>query len=646
MSLLDRPMASREDRLKRIAEEIGTLTVSTEDDFLALGESLQDVYRRSADMTETGKSLAGLLSGESMGRTVEDLRELAGRMTGYMKASEEVLQGDLAALESVRSCLERSRRVFGRFGLVARTLNILGTLTRIESAHLRGGGQSFRFLSDEVARQSAQIGQSASDVLDSLDSLDRQVQSLLSKLRDFHEKQSGQGRAVLDLVASSLSDLLAKQSASSEAIRCVSERSEQISRSVGEVVMSMQFHDITRQRLEHVKDALTDLVEDENNQGFRGACELQTALLRQAGDDFNAAVRNIFKNLDRVAESLDQGCRETREFVNQKEGAGESFLDRLERDMLEAAAALRRHDSAGREIETAVASVAETIEVMNEFLAGVQGSGYSIKFIALNATIRAAKIGRQGMTLDILAEAIRDVAGEARQYTDTLAAVHRDIEEARSQLRKERSRTAEVEAAVGELTEVLDAVRQANSRSLVMMNEVEGKSRALTEDIRDLLGGVTVHRRVETRIGEALVGLGEILEQTPADPSSGEPGSGEGLEALASRYTMESERAVHQAVLTSQDRKAAGGGPADPTPQGDDILDDGFELFDAPAPETSAGEADLGDGIELFGDPAATTEEETDLGDGVELFSEPAPKPEEEAEESGDEDLGDNVELF
>ena len=87
------------------------------------------------------------------------------------------------------------------------------------------------------------------------------VSENLKRIDQFETSRHGQAVQILEGTGQCLNSLTEKHRLSSLAVQDVNARWGRISRAIGEVVSSLQFHDITRQRIEHVKEALAEVAE-------------------------------------------------------------------------------------------------------------------------------------------------------------------------------------------------------------------------------------------------------------------------------------------------------------------------------------------------------------------------------------------------
>jgi len=618
LSMLHRegPQANElRDALRALGSDLESLAKSTEGEFLVIGEKLQGFYQRAGEISKISSTVARLMSGEEVGTVIEGFRNVADKMKrleGESRQNKEILRDVLENLAHLDHQV-------GDFHETIRRLRVLCVSTRIESARLGDKETGFEALADEVGKLSFEIENRCFQLLASSESLSLLVGQTLSKVLDLEATQQTQAGIVLDKTMSSLESLLEKRRLSAGAAGQISTRYEAISRRIGEIVSSMQFHDITRQRIEHVQQALASFGPHELPAGNGGQQEdgggagkdlrlvgdvsgLQIAQLLYARGELVSAVRNIIDNLSALADLVAEMAHETSKMAGAADETGHSFLTGVEAGFSSVISALKTYGEAGRELSFAMGSVGTMLREMSAHTGNIEAIGEKMKLIALNATVKACHIGEEGATLGVLAEAIHQLSVETRQQTINASDALRSITSA------SESRCAAVNAdgtdKEGELAFVGEALRtqlktlhDVNQGIVSLLTRMNLDGCGLSEDIRKTIDEVNVHRRVDLVISNVVAGLEEIAafarSKGPADDRTGRA---ERMKTLTAAYTMQGEREVHHGVVERKTKHAE-------MPHRDTVNPltaggTGNEKTDSELDK--ANEEDLGDNVEFF----------------------------------------------
>ena len=385
---------------------------------------------------------------------------------------------------------------------------------------------------------------------------------------------------ILEKTRGSLTALTEINMRCSSAVASIAAVSVEVSRNIGEVVMSMQTHDIVRQQIEHVDQTLAEL-------GMRlvagsaGAdeaaciCELQAAQLRHAAGEIDQAVQAIIGNLREVARKQSGLSQETRGMAGIADQTGASFFSEMQRDISVVTVALLESSKVNQSLCAAMGAVAETVGEITSFVGDIEKIGEEIKLIALNAQIKSAYTGDEGAALGVLAEAIQRLSIDAIDHTTVVSGTLQKIiavtQGLNSGVTSETSNLeTEVRGMVASLSSLLETLRGVNEALLRSLSGMDDEVTLLSSDIDQATSGITVHRKVSQVLEGAIMGLSGVTAQARRiAPASAQ---GANLEELASRYTMHSERKIHESLFE--------GGPASrEAPPDDEELGGNVELF-------------------------------------------------------------------
>ena len=346
--------------------------------------------------------------------------------------------------------------------------------------------------------------------------------------------------------------------------------------------MSMQAHDIVRQQIEHVERTLKEL-KGKFSTGQAGAddavciCDLQAAQLRHAEGELGQAVHTIIDSLREVARKQSGLSTLTSGMAGVADQAGGSFFSEMEKDISVVSDALLESTKVNRSLCVAMGSVVDTVGEIATFVGDIEKIGEEIKLIALNAQIKSAYTGEEGAALGVLAEAIQRLSIDAIDHTGAVSGTLQAIIAVTQRLNEgvvveTSGLEGEVHDMVSRLSGLLEVLRQVNEtlrRSLCRMDDQVAQ---LSTDIEQVTTSITVHEKVS----RVLVRAVEQLAGITAEARRYAPGAGTGidLDEIASRYTMLSQRKIHQSHVVgvpAPNRKSV--------PASDDSLGDNIEFF-------------------------------------------------------------------
>jgi len=586
---LCRHLRGEAERLGRLS---GGLLPSTEREFLDLGRNLQGFWERSGRLSHSAGFCAEATAGEEMEQAVAGMRRELEQLTGMCRS--ELSRDSIDQLERITGIVGGLAGVLGEFKRIVRKLQMLGISTRIESARLGGTGRGFTTLADDVEK----LGLTIVDHSAKITAKSALLTAHLSSARErTDEMLAGQSRCADDVVSrvqADMDSLVQLMERSQAAAAGLPGRAERIGQSLQEVVQSLQFHDIVRQQIEHVVQAMDDVrtelagceeTDEEEAVRLVSFCSDVTALqlsqVRNSRERFSGALSAIRANLCGIADTVEEMVSDL-SGVSGADG-GDKLLAHVTGSIGEVMEGIRSFAELGQGMALIMREVAQTVGDMAAFVGDIEEVGAEIELIALNASIKAAHTGSEGAALGVLAMAIQGLSVEARDMTGRISGILKTITEVSDRLQSNAAaylQTEEVDGMLARFREMTDLLAQASGRLAGGLADLAAQSGSLAADLREGAGRLVFDRQVDQGLGvverdmEAL--LARIQREVPHVDEGRQP---ERLRAMLARYTMEAERDIY--------RKTFGEGAGEA-----DVFSN-----DAPPP-TDGGE--FGDNVELF----------------------------------------------
>lgn len=601
---------------------LDNLISSTEEEFLTIGEKLQKFHQQAREISDLSADVASRISGEEMKPVIE----------GFNTVSEMVEEiGDSfdakkAMLSSILLNLARIRTPLTGFEKVVRNLSIIGTFIKIEIAKLGKSDTSFNTLSEDVRRIAALVDAKTASLIDKTDIIFPALKQNISLIENYKSQQEGQSRLVMNKISKNLEIISQRKDIAAQTILDVSGKWRQITASIGEIVQSIQFHDITRQRIEHISEALKKLKQktadvkkertvlrrvyqslkagrhNSNGNGsyifpvanlIADTCKLQYAQLQNANEDFVAAIEHILKNLDDVALYAGSISEEIMQISGRTESNAGSFIVEMERDVDYLSSSIGAFARIKQDLSEAMNTMTRTAADMSGYMKEMEKISIEMQILALNASIHSAHIGDQGKSLSTLADSIHRLAAQTitmvteivTNLQEAVFNAEKLVVMANQESSDSNRKTAQIKNS---LDEMLLPLKTMEKEIEALLPRIDRSGKSLTLDIRALISEINIHHAVSSSIEAVEVSLEKAVRKMKVREVAGD--KPRLLEDLASRYTMNSEREMHL---------VAAGIIPEQLPAGHDVTDP--EVVPDKA-KTEAGKDDdgLGDNVELF----------------------------------------------
>ena len=598
--------------MRALAKRLNFLIQNREDEFLALGASLMTFDAQSREISSSATELAGLCAGQ-------DVTESTSALSAELDGLKEVC-GASSANENIEA-LGRTMRLVtsldkevSEFGRIIRSLQMLGISTRIESARLGDQGLGFSTLADDVETLAGKIVHDSTAIGGKSRDLAKLMATATQRTTTLSLEQAQCSTHITVEINEAIETLMALMGKAREVSEGIALRSAAVSASVSDVVSSLQFHDIVRQQVEHVEEALLDMGAQIDEAGCQGmqeeesppcyrelvgwmadVSELQVSQLDNATERFVSAVNGLRDGLAEIASQTDELRMDVESIATAEKGAGETVFARVAKSTGQVVSVMEQFSGKATEIASLIGQVAGTVSSMSEFVSDIEEVGSEIELIAINASIKAAHTGEEGKALGVLAQAIQRLSVEAREKTGAVAKVLMEVGEASCDLEAKSKDTSKAEILTQysvrqrQLTEVLSRL---DADMALRMKGISLGSRELGRAVSDLARSIDLDEHICPGLTSAADELREIVacsrEAVPVADDAGRP---ERLKLLLSRYTMEVERLVHESAF-------GGDSAGDSTMRHED--EGAVELFGDDDPSSGGQGEDDWDNVELF----------------------------------------------
>lgn len=538
-------------RLQAIAGQLAGIDQLTEEAFLRIGRQAGEGHRRA--MALTGLAEEALQPGEreSAEQTVARLQLLTERSALWLSEAlgrSAMICGTLNVLGREVETLHQPLRELAN---VVKTLQALRVATRIEAARSHGHGalvlgQELQSLG-VLMQEKLELITARCEVLATLRqrALAIEARAQAGPLREA-DGEIRQSRLLLGRVA-------AQCIRTSDQTARMQENSRTLTENFGELIAALQFQDITRQRLQHVRRALegllSALLEEAGRAPAVGSiCQLQHEQLAWAVAEFCEATGRLDRNLRKMAAGVQLLADDARAAL--MAGSSEQCA-RIAPSLQAVTECLEKVQTTHLAAGQAVFAVCQAVGDVAALAGEIETLGEEMQLLAQNAAVSAAHGSVQAAGLTVIAGNIQLLAEDAGRYAAAMAAGCQRVNALADELdageQQSDSRESDLGVLLDEARTLLGRLEAINRSFDVRLAAISGEVAGLDEEIRSTLEGFDIQRRFLLQVTPVLEELQEMArEQGSAVQDAADDRM---LVNLQSRYTMMSERDVHQRFL-------------------------------------------------------------------------------------------------
>ncbi|WP_147161955.1 hypothetical protein [Pararhodospirillum oryzae] len=589
-------------RIGQVRGELDALRAPCEQSFLTVGEELAVAHRTTRSLAEGAADLSEVFS-------QGELMEQARRLEGDLRALEQTLatSSNEAGLSTINKAAQGIGGSVEALGKLLVQVRMLAMNARIEAAQLSGLGMDFAVFTREIGRLADRGEKSIGIITGTLRTLRDSLERALELQNTMGEQHRKDLEGIHDRLRLAIDTLHQRREVARQTLSLLPSHLEKARRSVSEVVSALQIADMTRQRVEHVEEALNTVLEvlaeqraDEDMGGQRrhimvnALCDLQSRQLAVIRDDFEAKARIIESNLFALGhgvEALRGGVTRLHASGHEEEG-GKAFLTDLEQDLESAQAILERYQAARRETEASMGTVAAMTGEIAQTVAAINEIDAEMHLIGLNASIKCGNLGTRGRVLTVIASELQAFARQTRALAVEIGGRLGDISEVSATLgtpvagNEGQDLLTGLGTAIQAFLATLTRVMEETEQRLAGLQE---QTEALEHSLDNTLRNFTIRQRmteVFTRAATQLDGIAQACRPAVNGPALDEARR-EVLEFLHQHYTMVNEREVHEALFGASPASASSPpSPSAPSPSA---------MAPSPAGSPPAGEPDISD---------------------------------------------------
>lgn len=539
------------DDLRPVLAPIAATAASIEGAFLKAGDALG---RGLKIFEQLGTGLSSL-SGELDEGAMESATVSIGRVADELVAFSEHLPRDGATLTELYAC---SKTVSSRLDRLIESMRMMTVLTRsarIEAVIFDTNGAEFVDFTQE-------IGQLMRHVQAKVQTCSREhaklVDILAAAVRAQETLDADYRTKLLDMASdlrATFATIQDRRRRGAGAARDLVFRSAEIASAVRTAIMSLQSGDSTRQRLEHVHQGIElamtpPVTSHEEAEAVRALMyRLQAAQLRDAVTSFEEDVGAIDGSLERLV--LDaRDLVALGHAIYGDDGSDRSFLHTFGERLSKAAIVIGRCAEARANVGGILVSMRDLIRDLHATISDLNGVIMDVVLIGMNAGLKAGRLGQEGRSLVVIAQELKNTAGEIANEAQGLLPVFEALQTLSRRLDVSASENGqEVNADVAT---ILKALQAGGARLASLLSSLDEAGQVFAGELVRARGDFACV--LETR---------GILENAACDLDDRDIAAGSDLDIedaacvvdglMAARYTMAREREIHAEILGIRD---------------------------------------------------------------------------------------------
>lgn len=245
-----------------LINQLETVIQETENAVLEIGERFMDIVSRARGQASRSANAFSEFAGsghDTDSALIDQSKEALSAVIENLRSVNQVARHTLTNMRSTTDTMANIREVVSEIEYIADQTNLLALNASIEAARAGDHGRGFAVVAEEVRKLSGRSTTAAAQI----GKLIATVESIINAMYGETEENTGrtenlsiESETIINETMNKLNTTMMNAKAELDGL---STDTESLARDIGAIVVSMQFQDITRQKIEHVIEPLRSI---------------------------------------------------------------------------------------------------------------------------------------------------------------------------------------------------------------------------------------------------------------------------------------------------------------------------------------------------------------------------------------------------
>jgi len=565
--------------LSDIDVKINALNESSAKDFLTLNNNLKDNYKHAEKISNNAKYLFEILAGKDRNYLLKKLDTFHTGLKFQIDGFTESVMVGSKVLDNIQSLFSSMFIPIKNYNQNLMTLNFLLANLKLNFTYLNLD-ESIIEKSDKIVLRLKVI----KEIYDTFDSKLNKVKILTNSVQDFFShlkiQQSITLETILEQVQSSVTILSAKYQDASIQMPILTKKSEDYFENVSRIITNLQFHDIIRQKMEHVQHTHKEIIDELNAFDFndngaslaehtakflqiRDIAGVQVAQLIHTNQEYQDAIEKITVNFLEIGDDMKAVSEICNSFSGHNTKKGVSHFKEIESNLEKSVELIDKFGDDGELFSIKVKSIVDFILDLKLELDQIAEESRFIKSVLseIFATVKPkekklpeiTKLGNQVSEISKFIKTELDLINKYFKSALDETVVLETIVENNFET-KFKSNLQKFSESIFSVVKILSS---DNLKVEEILSENGELGNQLAVEIQTSIEKVKYYDFFEQIIEEIILELNNIYLTIKSDSAAKSEDESYDLESLKKRYTMQSQRLIHERVLNETDETNA-----------------------------------------------------------------------------------------
>ena len=560
------------DTFQKIESGIQELHQNSSQVFLQLNDFLKEYNKKNSIVAKNATQIFDTLTGDNDSCLICDLKDIFNEFEAYKKGTENEFNNNLELYNVLLNKIDDLTLLLRNLKQDLITLKFLLTNYRIISGNEASNNLSNKSI-DEWEKILVNINSGITEMTKETAELKKKLGKLLIISQDYSQDSRTKYYSYSEDLKASLALINKKNLESRNYIPVLKEKINSSSQSIGNIITHLQYHDIIRQKVEHIQKSHFNIIESlkdnhsDNHKVGRNnneilpliadISELQAAQLILISKEYQKALEVISENFQKIANDLAAVSTISHEFSYETANSDNTLINNLKDNLDRSLVVLDSYNS----------------NLYNEQLLEIKQKISEIyNFIAVNITTPLGEMGVTGYLKALSSENKRESNTGNPSIVSQISSLTTDILRKKDDLSREsellfhnsekfsvadvrdgfRSKLEKDQIRIMvNVSKTLERLDNESKKVDVVLDENFTIKKEIINRLKDTLAQADYYELFEKVLNSIIAHLNDINSCLGEQTQTGDRSAKEkNLKEIETFYTVASERYIHNKVIS------------------------------------------------------------------------------------------------
>jgi len=560
---------------EQVDAKIYSLHECSGDDFSAFNARLKDYNDRVKSISNNANQILEIIDGETIGNTFTQLNFYHYQIRIYIEDFEKQIENTIIGLDSLIRELNSLQLPLKNYKQNLSTFKYLAANLKLNIAYFAPEQKNdYDEEIDLLHSKIYAVNELYPDLEEGLHVIKTFINDMLGRFRQLRDKNARRTSRILYQTDYSVNFLNAKHADIVSQVMALRSKTSNSTEHVSKIITKLQFHDIIRQKIEHIQSIQKSMIEEIERISqdkelifqksialqIKDMAELQTAQLTHTNKEYQNAIEVIIAQFMDIRENM-SFVRKTGIQISTDEELDKTPFSEVEKELFDSVTTLKKLSNSISDFYLEAPVINDAISGILKVFKGLFVTNKEFeemidvlitKFISKNDHKEGHKMIRHVKDGSSFTHHIKTIKKSLKQMKVSSTALEESIPTSETE-QNVNSKLTDISNQIGDLVATLTS---ANSEIMKIMEENTSMSVQITTDIKTSINEVKYYDFFDKIIEEVTRHLQDVyywINASSITAQKGEDGiKSDKLEQLKQEYTMESERIIHQSVIAGE----------------------------------------------------------------------------------------------